>query len=114
MYALNMMLPYAVGIFLVGWSGPVRGASYVQGEVLVKFRPDVSGERQAEIFHGFGDKAMQSWPEIGWTRVQLKEGTTVPEAIQAYRKLPEVENAEPNFETRLDTPPQAFPPGLTK
>jgi hypothetical protein len=85
---------------------------YVEGEVLVKFRAGVSEERMAEIHRALGNRVVESWPGIRWYRVLLKEGVTVPEGIQAYRSLKEVEDAEPNFKGYLGLPSQGPPTRL--
>lgn len=88
------------------------GAEYVEGELLVKFRAGVSEERMAEIHRSRGNRLVEAWPDIRWYRVLLKEGTTVPDGIQQYRSLPEVEDAEPNFRRHLGPPPQGPPTRL--
>jgi len=106
-----LVLTLVIAGVTAGCHSGVQGMDYVEGEVLVKFRAGVSEERMAEIHRILGNRVVESWPGIRWYRVLLKEGVTAPEGVQAYRSLPEVENAEPNFKRQVE-PPQAPPTRL--
>ena len=105
------VLALALASVMVRCGSAAQERNYVEGELLVKFRAGVSEERMAEIHRILGNRVVESWPEIRWYRVLLKEGVTVPEGIQAYRSLPEAEDVEPNFRRRAE-PSQAPPTRL--
>jgi len=106
MVAHVLVLTLVLASVTAGCRSGVQGMDYVEGEVLVKFRAGVLEERMAEIHRALGNRVVESWPGIRWYRVLLKEGVTVPEGIQEYRSLKEVEDVEPNFTRRVE-PPQA-------
>jgi len=100
----TVILTLAIASVMAGCRSDAQGTDYVEGELLVKFRVGVSEARMAEIHRTLGNRSVESWPEIRWYRVLLNEGVTVPEGIQEYRRLPEVEDAEPNFKGHLRPP----------
>lgn len=112
MHAPIAVLALALALVMVGCGGAAPATNDVAGELLVKFRAGVSEEHMAEIHRVFGNRVAESWPEIRWYRVLLKEGITVPEGMQQYRSLNEVEDVEPNFTVHLGTPPHGPPPQL--
>ena len=103
-----VLLTLVIASVTAGCRTGVQAMDYVEGEVLVKFRAGVSEQRMAEIHRALGNRPVESWPGIRWYRVLLKEGVAVPEGIQAYRSLPEVEDVEPNFGRRVQ--PSQGPP----
>ncbi len=109
MFASIVILALAIANVITGCRDAAQEANYVEGELLVKFRVEVSEERMAEIHRSLGNRLVESWPGIRWYRVLLKEGVTVPEGIQQYRSLPEVEDAGPNFRRRVGPPPHRPP-----
>jgi hypothetical protein len=106
------MLSLILAMGAPGCQGRSQRADYVEGELLILFRAGVPEERMAEIHQGLGNRPAECWPSIRWCRVLMKEGVTVEEGIQQYRRFPEVENAEPNFRTRLGPPLQEPPSRL--
>ena len=112
MLAAVLIVTFAAIFSPVACRGGPSGTDYVEGELLVKFHSGVSEARMVEVHRSLGNRLVESWPGIRWYRVLLKEGVTVPEGIQQYRRLPEVENAEPNFQIRLQPPRQVQPKRL--
>lgn len=112
MFAPIVILTLTLANVMAGCRTGAQGTDYIEGELLVKFRVGVSEERMAEIHRTLGNRLVESWPGIRWYRVLLKGGITVPEGIQQYRSLPEVEDAEPNFRRHLEPPPQGPPTRL--
>jgi len=102
MFASIVILTLAIANVMAGCRNAAQEADYIEGELLIKFRAGVPEERMAEIHQSLGNRLVESWPGIRWFRVLLKEGVSVPEGIQQYRSLPEVEDAEPNFRRQLD------------
>ena len=105
------VLAFVLANVMAGCIGVVQATNYVVGELLVKFRAGVSEERMAEIHRTLGNRVVESWAAIRWYRVLLKEGVTVPEGIQKYHSMKEVEAVEPNSRTQA-LPPQGPPTRL--
>ena len=112
MFAPIVILTLAIANVIAGCRNVAQETDYIEGELLVKFRVEVSEERMGAIHRTLGSRLVESWPGIRWYQVLLKEGLSVPEGIRQYRNLPEVEDAEPNFRKRLGPPPQAPPTRL--
>ena len=74
-----------------------NAASYVPGEVLVKFRSSVApGERNASIAERSG-AFLADLGLDGWTRVRIGSGQMMNDALAAYENDPNVEYAQPNY-----------------
>jgi uncharacterized protein (TIGR03382 family) len=86
-----------------------REARYVEGQVLVRLRP--SAVARAPGVHGrVGARVLRqlrggAGPRGALQLVSLPAGLSVEEAVRAYRALPEVAHAEPNFLLHLDRLP---------
>ena len=88
--------------------GPERGPSaekpkktkpkYVEGELLVKFKGEVSDVR-AEVVHAkVKARKLRQYKSVkGLQHVKLPKGLTVEEAVAEYKKNPNVAYAEPNY-----------------
>ena len=111
MFSPIAVLAFALANVMAGCIDAAQATNYVEGELLVKFRTGVSEERIAEINRTLGSRVLESWTAIRWYRVLLKEGVTVPEGIQKYQSLKEVEAVEPNSRTQA-LPPQGPPTRL--
>jgi hypothetical protein len=74
--------------------------SYVEGELLVKFRKDAPIERALEIIREEGAETIRFLEEIGVWHIRLKPGKTVSDAVREFSGMPEVEYAEPNYKVR--------------
>ena len=77
------------------------GGAFVTGEILVRFRPGVTGSAQADAHTQAGGRQLA---EIARTRVQLVSVPAGDErgAIARYLRNPNVVVAEPNFVRRID------------
>ena len=71
--------------------------SYVAGEVIVRFLPDVPSERIAQIEHVQGLELIGEIPHLRVRHYAVPEGTDVEDAIAKLARLSEVEYAEPNY-----------------
>ena len=92
-----VLFPYACG------SGVANHPEYAAGEIMVKFKKDVS-RAEAKSFHSrCGSKILKHFKRINVDLVQIKEGWTVEQAIKAYQDDPRVEYAEPNYTRRIQT-----------
>jgi general secretion pathway protein D len=75
----------------------VREERYVKGELLVRFRDDVSGERAREIISRQGASVIKYMSTVHVFHIRLGSGQDVEEAIGEFSSIPEVLYAEPNF-----------------
>ncbi|MDQ4122743.1 MAG: S8 family serine peptidase [Acidobacteriota bacterium] len=79
--------------------------SYVQGELLVKFKNQTARGELFSIHDRLGATLEKELPEIGWQQVRLPEGFSVSEAVKRYKQEPAVADAQPNFIYRLQAAP---------
>jgi thermitase len=99
---LLLLLVFALFHYTCG-SGVANHPEYAAGEILVKFKQDVS-RAEAKSFHNrCGSKILKHFERINADLVQIKEGWTVEQAIKAYQEDPSVEYAEPNYTRRIQT-----------
>jgi len=75
-----------------------RGAEYVEGEVLVKFKEDPLGVRSASLHRAIGARLRERFHHIGGIEhIELPAGLSVKDAIKLYSQDPMVEFVEPNY-----------------
>lgn len=75
-----------------------HSGSYVEGEVLVRFRDSSSARSRARSHNRRGARVRATYGSVAnLEHVALPVGTTVEEAVEAYRNDPDVEYAEPNY-----------------
>jgi general secretion pathway protein D len=70
---------------------------YKQGEILVKFREDITEEKISEIISAEGAAIVSALNPKGLYRVRLKAGQDVREAVKRFSEHKEIEYAEPNY-----------------
>jgi len=78
-------------------AGKTPTAPYAPGELLVKFRQDISTPRATSIHRSLGFKAVDRLKTIPIYRIEVPHGWSVEEAISLYSANPNVEYAEPNY-----------------
>ncbi|MGB9873870.1 MAG: S8 family serine peptidase [Hydrogenobacter sp.] len=76
---------------------------YVEGQVVVQFRSDVSPERANRILTAEGMKILKTITSMNVYLVELPPGLSVPEAIKKLKSYKEVDKAEPNYIRRFDS-----------
>lgn len=76
---------------------PAGGAPCRQGEVLVKFRPEVPEERRQAVRELLEASVERVFKGIGVEHWRLPAGADTGEALARLSALPEVEYAEPNY-----------------
>ncbi len=87
-------------------SVPGRGAEYMPGQLVVKFRDGVDDARVASLLSRTGARdATRSRYVRGLHVVGLPEGQPVTGAVERFAALPDVEWAEPNYLRRLSFTP---------
>lgn len=70
---------------------------FVPGEVLVRFKPAVSGEERTDVRREEGVSFEASLPVPGLQKVETDPGTSPPAAARDLERRPEVLYAQPNF-----------------
>ena len=71
--------------------------TYREGEILVKFKKDVSQDRIGEILEETGTEKIKMLGTVGVYVLRIPKGTTVESMVEKFQTLPEVEYAEPNY-----------------
>lgn len=74
-------------------------ADYVEGEVIVKFRPGMTIAREAAI-RAMGATVKRENLAIGTTRLRLPSSLTTQRAVAYLQTLSSIEYAEPNYTVR--------------
>jgi general secretion pathway protein D len=70
---------------------------FVEGELLVRFRDDVSDERAREIITRKGASVIKHMNTLHVFHIRLRSGQEMEEAIGEFSSIPEVLYAEPNL-----------------
>jgi len=74
-----------------------------EAEVLVRFKPGVSGERMREIAASLNDRVEDEIESVeGLTAIDDLDDEEAARVAEEYASLPEVEYAEPNFRIEAD------------
>ncbi len=79
--------------------------AWAPGLVLVKFRPTASSLMKAAALVALETQAIARLPHLDVYVVRIGDGTTVDETVDAFRRNPDVEYAEPNFYCRIAVTP---------
>jgi thermitase len=71
--------------------------NYADGELLVKFKDGVYSARANTANSILGAKLLESFPALGWQRIQLPEGMSLSEGMSFYGRFDGIESVQPNF-----------------
>ena len=74
-----------------------RGPEYKEGELIVKFKSDVGIKAAADTHAHVKSKVVKHHSKTGVQLVKLKAGLTTREAVELYKRDPNVLYAEPNY-----------------
>ncbi len=85
-----------IAFFAISVVGFAQGSEYLPGEVVVKFKSSNPVAIQAAI-RALGTREIERNRAIGFSRIQLKPGVSVEQAVRYYSSSKEVEFAEPNY-----------------
>jgi hypothetical protein len=85
-----------------------RFSEYAPGEVLVKFREDVSRSSKASLHERIGARVLKRFDRIYVDLVKIPEGWTVEKAIEVYQADPDVECAEPNYIMKIQVEQEIY------
>jgi subtilisin family serine protease len=100
-FTLSALIIILSGISIF-FSSTLMAAEYVAGEILVKFK---ASARAAEIenLHSYAGAARKKhFKRMRVQQVSLSESMSVEDAVNLYRKDPNVEYAEPNYIVHAD------------
>jgi serine protease len=75
----------------------IAGKEYVPGEIIVKFKSEVSEDAITKTNQRHRASVVYKSPVLGFRRLKIPEEKNVPEMIEFYKKDPNVEYAEPNY-----------------
>ena len=99
-----------VGLLVLGFAGisfgqeffvkdgvkTTAGPKWVPDEIVVKFKPGVSGKVIADINSKHGASVISTSQFAGFKRLRIPGRKTVAEMVEIYKRNPNVEYAEPN------------------
>lgn len=74
---------------------------YVPDQIIVKFKAGTPIEEEEQLNQSLGTTVIYTSPSAGFKVLQIPEGKTVAEMVEAYSKQPIVEYAEPNYIERI-------------
>jgi thermitase len=73
------------------------GVEFVPGQILVRFRPATPKGRADQILTAQGASRLRRIPALDVDVLQLPEQAPLEKTLQAFRHMPEVAYAEPNY-----------------
>jgi len=76
---------------------PLAGHKYVPGEIIVKFKPNVTEEAIAALNAVQGTYTIYASSPAGFKRLRIPSGRTVDEMVEIYQANASVEYAEANY-----------------
>jgi general secretion pathway protein D len=76
--------------------------SFVEGELLVKFKDNVTNEQVVTVLAAQGASVISFVEKTGLYQIRLPKGLSVEDAVKDFGALPEVKFAEPNYRMRIN------------
>jgi general secretion pathway protein D len=83
----------------------MREEEGVEGELMVKFKDDVTSARAEEIISAEGASVIKYLKEIKTYHIKLKPGQKAEDAVRAFSSHPELLYAEPNYRINIEEAP---------
>jgi len=75
---------------------------YVEGELLVKFKPEINAEERVKILtEEYGCEILDVIKGLDVYRIKIPKEKTVPEMVEILSKDERIKYAEPNYIYRL-------------
>jgi thermitase len=102
--AVTMLLALPTGAFASSHTDEGSSAKFVAGEILVKFKANVSPAEAAEIHRQYGGQVREVIPGIGVQVVNIP-ASQIAEKVRAYSANPRVAYAEPDYLAQADGTP---------
>nr|HMS43952.1 hypothetical protein [Pyrinomonadaceae bacterium] len=96
MKILKALMCLAV-LFSMFISVQAESKSYVEGELLVKFKSGTASLFASRANEEIGARVLENFSDLGWQRVKLPENLSVEQAAARYSLLEDVEFAQPNY-----------------
>lgn len=97
-----LVLSAVAGLPEAAFSQPVASPRYKQGELIVRFKDPA---RAAKTLAAHKAGSLKSYTGLKLEHVRLAPGTSVQEALAAYRNDPNVLYAEPNYRVKKAATP---------
>jgi thermitase len=88
---------YAGPFELLSSRKDAAAVQYVEGEVLVKFRPTATLQDRTASVAAQRHSVLATLNQPGWVQVGIGAGQTVAQSVAAYRSDPRVEYVQPNY-----------------
>jgi general secretion pathway protein D len=82
----------------------MREKHYIEGEILIKFKEDISKDRAVEIISEHGASVKEYIEDTDTYLIIPRKGQSVEEAIKEFSSMPEVLYAEPNYKIKINKP----------
>jgi subtilisin family serine protease len=79
--------------------------TYVDGEVLVKFKNGTVSQAAVDSHRNIAAKVLEQFADLSWQRVKLPSRMSVTNGMSYYRKLSEIADVQPNFYYHLEATP---------
>ncbi|MCK5286190.1 MAG: hypothetical protein KAJ59_00110, partial [Thermodesulfovibrionia bacterium] len=79
----------------------MKEKQYMEGELLVAFKKDVSNEKALEVLSQKGATIKAYYESINTYLIQLRPEQLVEDAIKEFSSIPEVLYAEPNYKVKI-------------
>ncbi|MEA1979787.1 MAG: S8 family serine peptidase [candidate division Zixibacteria bacterium] len=73
------------------------GADFVEGNIVVKFKPHADNRSIEAFTKGHGCNVLSASPRGGFKTLGIPAAKTVPQMVAAFKANPNVEYAEPNY-----------------
>jgi serine protease len=73
------------------------GAEFVPGEIIVKFKQAASASKTGDLVSQEDSEVLYTNAALGFKRVKIPRGRSVPEMVARFKRNPLVEYAEPNY-----------------
>lgn len=88
------------GVKLKASQASSEAPAYVPGELLVKFKPEVSKERIPALLEEMGTQVIQVFENLSVYHLHITSGESTEAVIHKFSSLKEVEYAEPNYKRK--------------
>lgn len=74
---------------------------YVEGELLIKFKEEVTAEKALSIISEKGASVIKFIENIKVYHIKLRKGQGIEDAVEEFSSIPEVQYAEPNYKMKM-------------
>jgi len=97
----------SLAILIAVWltSNAAWAKGYVEGELLIKYKPEVTTSARKTLNQRHALKVLRSYEHLGINHLKLPEGVTVKDAIKTLKLEKHVAFVEPNYRRKVHTTP---------